>query len=148
MSSLNSEPHLRPRLIVAAAATLAALSIGACGSGDSRPQSGVFTRIPAAVERDVHRTLHDLPRVCSRRRRDAPALDKITSTFVGRYRRYPADRYEMQIDDERGTMLSALLVLRYEFAQCSPGHAAKLDSVLPPDVRTALTPLPARDGGR
>lgn len=47
----------------------------------------------------------------------------------------------MKIDDERGTMLSAILVIRYELSKCSPRHAAEIDPVLPAKVRAGLTPL-------
>ena len=118
-----------------------AAGVAGCGDAEERPRPSPPTQVPAAVERAVHRALHDLPRVCSRRRSDASALDRMTTNLLAWYRRYPAGRYEMTIDDERGTMLSAILVVRYELAQCSPRHAARIDPVLPPKVRGALTPL-------
>lgn len=48
----------------------------------------------------------------------------------------------MRIDDERGTMLSAILVVRLELSRCSPRHAARIDAVLPSKVRAGLAPLP------
>jgi hypothetical protein len=141
-----AQPQLKRRAWVAFTAALAAMSVSACGDVGGRQARERPARIPAAVEQQVHRTLHRLPRVCSRRRTDVAAIDRITTAFVAWYRRYPADRYEMQIDDERGTMLSAILVLRYELAKCSPRHAARIDPVLPPKVRAGLTPLRARGG--
>ena len=128
------------------AIVLASGALAGCGSGeqDERPAGSraqaPAARIPAPVERDVHETFHRLPRSCSARRADGPVLDRTTARFVRWYRRYPADRYEMRIDDESGTMLSAILVLRYELAGCSPSHAARIDAVLPPRIRRALKP--------
>ena len=88
----------------------------------------------------MHQTFHRLDRFCSRRRADERVLDRTTDEFIRLYRRYPAARYGMKIDDEAGTMLSAILVLRYELARCSPEHAAAVDRVLPPSIRRGLTP--------
>jgi hypothetical protein len=136
-----AQPELRRRAGLAIVTAVVAAGVAGCGDADERPRPSPPTQVPAAVERAVHRTLHGLPRVCSRRRSDASALDRTTASFLAWYRRYPADRYEMTIDDERGTMLSAILVVRYELARCSPRHAAEIDPVLPGKVRAALTPL-------
>lgn len=98
--------------------------------------------MPAADVRFVHQTFHRLPRFCRPARADRQRLSAVTARFVQLYRRYPADRYGMQIDDEAGTMLSAILVLRDELSRCSPPHAARIDPVLPAEVRRALRPLP------
>jgi hypothetical protein len=123
----------------------------ACGGAAERrdPPSRAAERgaaIPGDVERYVHRTFHRLPRSCNRRGADRRVLDQITTRFIGLYRRYPAPRFRLRIDDESGTMLSAILVLRYELAECSPHHAASIDVVLPPRVRRALRPLTPRAG--
>jgi hypothetical protein len=136
-----AQPQLRRGGRLAVAAAVVAVAVAACGDTGERSLPAAPARIPAAVQRELHRTLHDLPRVCSRRGSNASALDRITARFVKWYRRYPADRYEMKIDDERGTMLSAILVLRHELARCSPRHAAEIDPVLPPKVRAGLTPV-------
>jgi hypothetical protein len=136
-----AQPELK-RWAGFAFAALMALTVFACGDGE-RSSRGRPVRVPAAVEQQVHRALHRLPRICTRRRVDSAALARITSSFVVWYRRYPADRYEMRIDDERGTMLSAILVLRHELARCSPRYAAEIDPVLPENIRASLTPLPA-----
>lgn len=99
-------------------------------------------RLPTTAKRCVHRTFHRLDRSCARDGTDVPRLDAITRRFSDLYRRYPADRFGMAIDGERGTMLSALLVLRRALASCSPPHAARLDALLPERIRRALTPLP------
>lgn len=74
---------------------------------------------------------------------DPPRVAATTTRFLALYRRYPADRYRMKIDDEWGSMLSAILVLRDELSRCSPHQASRVDTVLPEKVRRALRPLPA-----
>jgi hypothetical protein len=123
---------------------IAAAALAGCADrgeeGPATPPDGSQARVPAAVERAVHDTFHRLPRSCGSRRADDRVLDGTTSRFIRWYRRYPADRYDMRIDDEAGTMLSAILVLRYELARCSPRHAARVDAVLPRKIRRGLTP--------
>lgn len=94
----------------------------------------------------MHETFHRLPRSCARGRADRQRLDVTTAKFIELYRRYPADRFQMTIDDESGTMFSAILVLRDELSRCSPRHAALIDPILPARVRRALRPL--RTDGR
>lgn len=120
------------------------MSVAACGGGGATPKREAPREpvaAPRPVERYVHRTFHRLGRFCSRRRADEGRLDRTTDRFITLYRRYPAPRYTIRIDDEAGTMLSAILVLRQELARCSRRHAAAVDRVLPPNVRRALTPL-------
>lgn len=90
----------------------------------------------------MHRTFHRLPGFCGRGRTDRGRIDTATTRFLELYRRYPAERFRMRIDDESGTMLSAILVLRDELSRCSPRNAARIDPILPPRVRDALRPLP------
>ena len=142
-----AEPQLS-RWRVAGVAALAAGALSACGqpsetatrspAGSAEPSR----RVPAAVERQVHQTFHRFERYCSRRNVDEPALDRTTSNFIGWYRTYPAEKYAVRIDDEPGTMLSAILVLRYEMSRCSPKHAARIDAVLPKQMLRDLRPLP------
>lgn len=134
------------------AAGLVALSaggLGGCGRTAREtprarpPATEPAGRVPAYVERGVHRTFHRLGRVCDRsgagRRR---SLDAVTADFIRWYGAYPADRYALRVDDEPGTMLSAILVLRLELSRCSPGHAARIDAVLPRRIARGLRPLP------
>ena len=94
--------------------------------------------------RYVHRTFHRLRRSCAPVRSDPRRVTGTTTRFLDLYRRYPADRYRMKIDDEWGDMLSAILVLRDELSTCAPRQAARIDRVLPEQVRRALRPLAAR----
>lgn len=125
-------------ILVAAAAT-------ACGGGQRAQEAGreqpERAAMPQSAQRYIHRTFHRFERVCTPRTRDEDRLDDATARFIGLYRRYPPERFALEIDGERGTMLSAILVLRYELSRCSRRHAAAVDRVLPPDVRRALTPL-------
>ena len=64
--------------------------------------------------------------------------------FLRYHRRYPPERYRMQIDDEAGTTFSALLVVRDRLRRCSPRWTRAIDRVLPARVRRALRPPVAR----
>ena len=136
----------------AAVLTLTGALVG-CGGGrddavDGPPPAGADRRamVPADVERYVHETFHRLDSICNRRRADEPVLERAVERFITLYRRYPADRFRMKIDDETGTTLSAILVLRDELSRCSPRTAAPIDPVLPPRIRRALRPLRGVDG--
>jgi hypothetical protein len=102
--------------------------------------------MPAGTQRDVHEVFHRLPRSCGRDRADEPMLERTTARFIGLYRRYPADRFRLTVDDESGSMLSVLLVLRAELAACSPDDAATIDRVLPVQIRRGLPPLRPEPG--
>ena len=141
-----AEPELSRGTAVTVAISAAAL-LGGCGQQSERrtrstPAGGEPTRrVPARVEQSVHRTFHRFERYCSGRAVDTTTLDRTTSDFIEWYRAYPADEYALQIDDEPGTMLSAILVLRYELSRCSPSHAARIDAVLPRQIRRGLRPV-------
>lgn len=147
-----AKPQLSRRAILRAPArgaiAMVVVAVAGCGTASeprapSQPPADRLRAVPSAVQRYVHATFHGLPRVCSRRHADRPVLDAKTARFIRLYRRYPADRFDMTIDDESGTMLSAILVLRHELATCSPRHAALIDPVLPTRVRGALRALPS-----
>jgi hypothetical protein len=118
--------------------------VAGCGGTDDRESEGPppdsSQPIPPRVQRDVHASLHRLPAICSRQV-DSRALERTTRAFIHYYERYPSHRFRLQVDDERGSMLSAILVLRYELSRCSPRWAKRVDEVLPPRVRRALRPL-------
>ena len=126
---------------------LIATLLGCGGGRDDREQDPPLPRadrramVPAGVERYVHDTFHRLDSICNRRRANVPALERTVDRFLSLYRRYPADRFRMKIDDETGTTLSAILILRDELSRCSPPTAAPIDPVLPPRIRRALRPL-------
>lgn len=90
----------------------------------------------------MHQTFHRFPRYCGKRTVRRRVVRAITSDFIRWYGAYPATRYALRLDGESGTMLSAILVLRYELSRCSPAQAARIDAVLPPKVRRGLRPLP------
>ena len=139
----------KPQLTRAAALTALTVAISAlataCGgavNGAKAPAPGDQRAVSPDDARFVHQTFHRLPEFCGRGRTDRDRLDRTTTRFLELSRRYPADRYRIRIDDESGTMLSAILVLRHELSICSPRHAARIDPILPPRVRDALRPLP------
>lgn len=142
-----TKPQLSSFTMRHAVTVVAAAVVGCGGASDSGARTAapaeVRAAVPADVERYVHETFHRLPRSCARGRADRQRLDATTATFIELYRSYPSDRFGMTIDDEAGTMLSAILVLRDELARCSPRHAALIDAVLPASVRRALRPLRA-----
>lgn len=141
----------KPRLTRArpgsALALLAAATVAACGGADAPAEPPERTpdrraALPAEDVRYVHETFHRLPRFCAPGRSDPRRAAAATTRFLELYRRYPADRYRMKIDDESGNMLSAILVLRDELSRCSPRPAARIDTILPEQARRALGPLP------
>lgn len=129
----------------AAAVALAALAAGCGAIAPQRPELPPDGRmaVPAAVQRDVHVRVHDLARICRRRGPNRAALARTTATFIRYFERYPSQRFRMQIDDEQGSTLSALLVLRHALRRCSQPLAARVDEVLPADIRRGLSPLRA-----
>ena len=141
-----AEPQLkRAAALAAVGLALSAMAVG-CGDADkpaASPRPAADQRaVPPDDARFVHQTFHRLLRFCAPERTDRRRLDATTTRFIELYRRYPADRFRMKIDEESGTMLSAILVLRHELSRCSPQHAARIDPVLPERVRRALRPLP------
>ena len=138
----------RPAALVAA---LAALVVAGCGSdapAPARPSPAADrpSTMPRSAVDYVHRTFHRLPRSCGPQRTDRRQLDLTTSRFLDLYRRFPPRLFDLKIDDEPGTMLSVLLILRDELSRCSPRHAARIDPALPDRVRRALRPLPTGSG--
>ena len=133
-----------------AGAVLAAVAIAGCGANAPAPTTPPRAADRAVMPRPavdyVHGTFHRLPRSCTPGRADRQRLDTTTARFLELHRRYPPDRFELRIDDESGTMLSVLLILRDELSRCSPPHAARIDAVLPRSVRRALRPLRIRSG--
>jgi len=86
----------------------------------------------------VHKTLHDLPRLCLQSRPDTRELKEAARVFIQYYERFPSQRFRLQIDEESGSMLSALLVLRAELTRCSVRLTKSVDRVLPFRIRRAL----------
>ncbi|MCP9490446.1 MAG: hypothetical protein MSC31_11310 [Solirubrobacteraceae bacterium MAG38_C4-C5] len=143
--------HGRLRVALGGALAATAGVIAACGgASDAAPVTQQppdrRAEMPAETQRDVHEVFHRLPQSCGRDRADKPTLKRTTARFIELYRRYPADRFRLTIDDESGSMLSALLVLRAEMAVCSPDDAASIDRVLPAQIRRGLPALRRESG--
>jgi len=138
------------RVHVASVACLASFLVAcgatASGQNDADPSAPRDPRasIPGDVQRTVHATLHELPRLCRREPADGRALEQATRSFIRYYARYPNQRFRLQIDDESGTMLSALLVLRQELTRCSVRLTEEVDRTLPAGIRRALR-APGKD---
>lgn len=137
------------RHALAASIIIAAAAAGGCGGasefgGRAAAPADHGAPVPRDVEDYIHETFHRLPSSCARGGADSARLDATTAEFIALYRRF-GDRSRMTIDDESGSMLSAILVLRDELSRCSPRHAARIDPLLPPSVRRALRPLRSTD---
>jgi hypothetical protein len=138
---------VRAAIVFLVLAAVAAACGGAARAPDGTPGEAADTRaaVPRPVQREVHATLHDLPRVCRRGRAEAEPLRRMTGTLIGYYRRYPSGKYRFQIDDESATMLSVLLVVRQSLLRCDRSMARKVETVLPQRLRRALQDLDRRD---
>ena len=123
-------------LVVAFGAWIA----GCAAAGDPTPPQPAKRGVPVPqkVSREIHAGLHSLPRVCDPPRLSSRSIDRTTRLFIHNYKRYPSNRFRLQIDDEPGTMLSAILVLRYELSRCRPRRARQVDEVIPPRIRRSL----------
>ena len=144
-----AKPQLNKAGPGSALTLLAAARLAACGGAGTsaeprQPAPDRRAALPAQDARYVHRTFHRVSRFCAPGTIDPRRVAATTTGFVELHRHYPASRYRMRIDDEWGTMLSAILVLRDdELSRCSPRQAARIDPVLPEKVRRTLSPLPA-----
>lgn len=122
-------------------AVLLAAVVAGCGGGSPAPDRTVNespearATVPAPVERAVHAGLHALPRAYRRGSSGRATLRRTTRSFIRYYRQYPSNRYGLRIDDESGTMLSALLVLRQELLGCDRALATEIEAVLPRDLQ-------------
>lgn len=141
--------------IVAAAAAVglaaAAVSVSLDGPDDAANSVVVagatardaksFTTPPAAEVQQVHDALHDFDTWCTAQigARGRRQLDGDVDVILAFARRNPDVRFP--IDDETGSTLSLLLVARHALRTCHPAAAARVDQVLPQDVRGGLTPL-------
>ncbi len=137
--------HLRRRKAGASVVGALAVVVIGCGAASpppAPPASPPDTRapIPAEVQAEIHATLHAVPRFCNVRRPDERGLERRARGLVRYYRRYPSRRFRLRIDDESGSTLSVLLVVRQSLNLCGSPLTESIDRVLPPDISRALTP--------
>ena len=128
-------------------AAVVALRDGAGGGSQSpataapSPTAAAVTP-PAAQVRPVHEALHDIDSRCRAKSGDVEqtALTRDVDTIIDFSRRYPDARFP--IDDETGRTLSLLLVTRQSLRDCVPALAARVDGVLPSDLRDRAAMAP------
>lgn len=108
---------------------------GAPSATASRPDPEPVSNAPAVEITRVHNALHRIGAQC----REAPVagrqarIDRAVEEVLSFVRRYPEGRFP--IDDETGTPLSLLLVVRDELRGCAPDSAARVNRALPPRFR-------------
>lgn len=137
--------------VAAAGLAAAAVTVSLGGSDDAANPVVVagatardtrsFTTPPAAEVQQVHDALHDFASWCTAQigARGRRQLDRDVDVILAFARRNPDVRFP--IDDETGSTLSLLLVARHALRTCHPAAAARVEQVLPRDVRSGLTPL-------
>ena len=95
--------------------------------------------VPPGEADQAHRALHRLGEACAdHQHRSQATIDREVEALLGFARRHP--RGGFQIDDEHGTSLSLLLVLREELASCDPAALPQVETLLPPRFRSAAPP--------
>lgn len=120
------------------------LLVGAPGGSSREPRATATAQpsvlLPAQVT-ELHKALQDLDTACSRGRPGATtqqAVERDTEVVVEFAKRYPNAVFPL--DEETGRTLSVLLVARYTLRQCAPQLVARIDALLPSDLRS--TPAP------
>lgn len=100
------------------------------------------SRLPAPTEfpppgrvAAMHRALHAMGRACQQpvRHRDPQSVLKPVAVMEQFARDYPKGGFS--IDDEAGTTLSLMVVLRNELQNCDPSLVAGVEKLLPPRFR-------------
>lgn len=84
---------------------------------------------------EAHRALHAMGRACRKRAadRDPKTVAGPARVMIHFARDYP--RGGFTIDDEPGTTLSLLFVLRHELQKCDPSLVAGAEALLPERFR-------------
>lgn len=93
------------------------------------------TRLDPVAARSIHRSLHRVGEACA-----APTTDAKRTLLARQVRRieriatqHPGAAFT--IDDERGSILSLLFVLRHELEDCDPALVSRVDDLIPPAYR-------------
>ena len=93
-----------------------------------------YSKAPEDQVRNVHRALHRIGDECSD---PGPGTEAVVaqeaSVILDFARRHPDARFE--IDDESGTPLALLLVLRDELPACAPALVPRVEDLLPGGLR-------------
>ena len=131
-------------VIAAAIGMVRVLEATLTGSGPSAGEALATpgrVRLPQATEslateqaEPVHRALHALGSACRRdpdgRRQDVLRTLDVITTFVARH---PTARFP--VDDESGTTLALLFVVRDELRTCAPTLVNDIDRLIPAEYR-------------
>jgi hypothetical protein len=101
--------------------------------GSSAPPT--FPTIPEGEVQVMHRALHGVGETCAQAApaRSQATLDRDVTVLLDFARRHPQGQFA--IDDETGTSLSLLLVLRQDLGTCDPAAVPLVESLLPPSFR-------------
>lgn len=104
----------------------------------SAPSSQRYTAVPTAEVDVAHQALHDLGDACAQQEpsRSPSAVSQATESLLRFATRHPDGRFP--IDDETGTTLSLLLVVRDELSTCAPELRPRVDALLPPEFRSTV----------
>jgi hypothetical protein len=91
--------------------------------------------VPEDEVQVMHRALHSVGETCARAApaRSQATLDRDVTVLLDFARRHPEGQFA--IDDETGTSLSLLLVLRQDLGTCDPTALPVIESLLPPSFR-------------
>ena len=132
--------------LVAAGAAGTSLAITAMrGDATDQPRlvaPGTTYRLPTPTEavpntqvRPVHQALHALDRTCRRpvSGRQGQQLRSTLQPLLRFARQHPNAGFS--IDDETGTTMSLLIVIRAELISCAPQYLPRVEALLPEEFR-------------
>ena len=137
--------------VVVGLALFAALGLMTWLGADDTPSGGPHSGVPASTARSTlpeptqfpprrrvevaHRALHAMGRACEEpvASRDPKSVRRPVAVIEQFARDYPNGGFT--IDDEAGTTISFLVVLRYELRSCDPSLVPGVDKFLPPQFR-------------
>lgn len=104
----------------------------------SAPSSQRYAAVPSAEVDAAHQALHDLGDACAEEPSPSlPDVSQATDALLRFATRHPDGRFP--IDDETGTTLSLLLVVRDELSTCAPELRPRVEALLPPQLRATVT---------
>lgn len=106
----------------------------------SRPDGAPSVALPTptavastAAAAEVHAALHAIGRRCRVARHPTRAIAAEVGTILQFAARYP--NVSFSIDDEKGTTLALLFVVRDAVGRCAPSLVAKVQAAMPPQYR-------------
>ena len=124
-------------LVLVALLTWAAMSPPADirdAAGSLPPSPEPLSSAPAAEIQAAHDALHHIGTECAAPGDSGPDVASDVTTITEFATRYPVGRFP--IDDESGTSVSLLLVTRQALEDCAPAEAARVNALLPSELRS------------